>query len=138
VSHGFPYHEITAGEIARHQKARGRGFIECWTVVNVDRLDTAMARRESPSTNRFYRLSAIMAGTGPEYADFRNRIISLTGIKVRYSQDKREWLEADAPTALAAVSSPPRRRSPGLSQIRVGLMITSSSGSLDSRAPSAT
>jgi hypothetical protein len=65
-----------------HQKARGRGFVECWTVVNVDRLDTAMARRESPSTNRFYRLSAIMAGTGSEYADFRNRIISLTGITV--------------------------------------------------------
>jgi hypothetical protein len=63
-----------------HQKARGRGFVECWTVVNVDRLDTAMARRESPSTNRFYRLSAIIAGTGPEYADFRNRIILLTGI----------------------------------------------------------
>jgi hypothetical protein len=65
-----------------HQKARGRGFGECRTVVNVDRLDTAMASRESPSTNRFYRLSAIIAGTGPEYADFRNRIISLTGITV--------------------------------------------------------
>ena len=65
-----------------HQKARARGFVECWTVVNVDRLDTATARRESPSTNRFYRLSAIVSGTGSEYTDFRNRVISLTGIKV--------------------------------------------------------
>ena len=64
-----------------HQKARGRGFVECWTVVNVDRLNMAMARQESPSTNRFYRLSAILSGTGTEYTDFRNRIISLTGIK---------------------------------------------------------
>ena len=64
-----------------HQKARSRGFVECWTVVNVDRLNMAMARQESPSTNRFYRLSAILSGTGTEYTDFRNRIISLTGIK---------------------------------------------------------
>jgi hypothetical protein len=65
-----------------HQKAKARGFAECWTVVNVDRLDEAMAKRESPSTNHFYRLSAITTGTGSEYADFRNRVISLTGIGV--------------------------------------------------------
>lgn len=63
-----------------HQKARGRGFVECWTVVNVDRLDDKMARRESPSTNRFYRLSAVVSGKGSEYTDFRNRLISLIGI----------------------------------------------------------
>ena len=63
-----------------HQKARARGFVECWTVVNVDRLDDKMARREFPSTNRFYRLSAIVSGKGAEYTDFRNRVISLIGI----------------------------------------------------------
>src|ERR1700683_4009056 len=63
-----------------HQKARARGFVECWTVVNVDRLDDKMAHRESPSTNRFYRLSAIVGGKGAEYTDFRNRVISLIGI----------------------------------------------------------
>jgi hypothetical protein len=63
-----------------HQKARARGFVECWTVVNVDRLDDKMARRESPSTNRFYRLSAIVSGKGAEYTDFRNRVASLIGI----------------------------------------------------------
>ena len=63
-----------------HQKAKGRGYVECWTVVNVDRIDMAMARRESPSTNRFYRLSDIMSGTGAEYTDFRHRVISLIGI----------------------------------------------------------
>lgn len=64
-----------------HQKARGRGFVECWTVVNVDRIDLDMARRESPTTNRFYRLSDLEARTGGDYEDFRNRIISLTGIR---------------------------------------------------------
>jgi hypothetical protein len=65
-----------------HQKARGAGYVECWTVVNVDRIDIDMARRESPSTNRFYRLSALVAQDTDEYADFRNRIVSLTGIRV--------------------------------------------------------
>lgn len=64
-----------------HQKARAAGYVECWTVVNVDRIDVDMARRESPSTNRFYRISDITAGNGKEYDDFRHRVISLTGIK---------------------------------------------------------
>jgi len=63
-----------------HQKARKRGFVECWKVVKVDRLDVKMAKQESPSTNRFYLLSAIVSGAGTEYVDFRNRIKTLTGI----------------------------------------------------------
>ncbi|HEX9023776.1 MAG TPA: XcyI family restriction endonuclease [Geobacteraceae bacterium] len=63
-----------------HQKARNAGYHECWTVVNVDRIDLAMARKESPSTNRFYCISKLMAPQNEEYRDFRNRIISLTGI----------------------------------------------------------
>ncbi|MGH8553580.1 MAG: XcyI family restriction endonuclease, partial [Methylococcales bacterium] len=66
-----------------HQKARAMGYHECWTVVNVDRIDLSTAQSESPSTNRFYRLSQIegMEGkAGEEYVDFRNRVVSLTGI----------------------------------------------------------
>ena len=66
-----------------HQKARIKGFTECWTVVNVDRYDAQMARKESPSTNRFYRLSDIVQGSGEEYGDFKNRIVSLAGIRRR-------------------------------------------------------
>jgi len=36
-----------------HQKAKADGYVECWTIVNVDRIDMDMAKRESPSTNRF-------------------------------------------------------------------------------------
>ena len=64
-----------------HQKAKAAGYVECWTVVNVDRMDMEMAKKESPSTNRFYRISALKSGKGEEYEDFKNRIISLTGIK---------------------------------------------------------
>lgn len=63
-----------------HQKAKAEGFVECWTVVNVDRIDLATSKTESPSTNRFYRLSQVISGSGKEYEDFETRVISLTGI----------------------------------------------------------
>ncbi len=66
-----------------HQKARQAGFVECWTVVNVDRVDIAMAKKESPSTNRFYRISELEKASGDEFQDFKNRVIGLTGIPQR-------------------------------------------------------
>lgn len=63
-----------------HQKAKQTGFVECWTIVNVDKIDLDMAHKESPSTNRFYRISQIVAVEGEEFKDFRNRIVALTGI----------------------------------------------------------
>lgn len=64
-----------------HQKARINGYVECWTVVNVDKIDLNIAKKESPSTNQFYKISSLKSGKGPEYQDFKSRIISLTGIK---------------------------------------------------------
>jgi hypothetical protein len=64
-----------------HQKARQSGYVECWTVVNVDRIDIEMAKRESPSTNNFYIISRLVSAKGNEYQNFKERIISLTGIK---------------------------------------------------------
>jgi hypothetical protein len=66
-----------------HQKARLDGFVECWTVVNVDNVDLATARKESPSTDRFYRLSQLALGAGAEYMDFKRRVLSLTGLPGR-------------------------------------------------------
>lgn len=63
-----------------HQKAKADGYVERWTVVNVDRINLTQARQESPSTDRFYLLSHIDGGTGPEYQDFYNRVVALTGI----------------------------------------------------------
>lgn len=65
-----------------HQKAKANGYVECWTVVNVDKIDLITARRESPSTNRFYKISDLIAATGHDYQDFQDRVVSLTGIKV--------------------------------------------------------
>lgn len=62
------------------QKAKADGYVERWTVINVERAVIETLRRESPSTDRFYRLSQIDSGTGEEYRDFYNRIVALTGI----------------------------------------------------------
>jgi hypothetical protein len=56
------------------------GFTECWTIVNVDRADLEQARQESPSTNRFYRLSDLLDQNSGGYQDFHDRIQALTGL----------------------------------------------------------
>jgi hypothetical protein len=62
-----------------HRKARAGGFTECWTIVNVDRTGFDTAKRESPSTDRFYRLSDLSDQSSESYLDFRDRIQALTG-----------------------------------------------------------
>lgn len=66
-----------------HQKARQSGFTECWTVTNVSRLNLTTARRESPSTDRFYSLSKLIDSSSTEFADFVRRILALTSIAAR-------------------------------------------------------
>ena len=63
-----------------HQKAKKDGYIECWTVVNVDRIDLEMAQKESPTTNKFYRLSGLTETSSAEYKDFSLQIRSIVGI----------------------------------------------------------
>ena len=65
-----------------HQKAKQADYVECWTVVNVDRIDIEMAKKESPSTNRFYIMSQLTSSDGIEYQKFKELVISLTGIKI--------------------------------------------------------
>jgi hypothetical protein len=63
-----------------HQKARAAGFTECWSIINVDRTNLDQARRESPSTNRFYRISDLLDQTSDGYRDFGDRIQALAGM----------------------------------------------------------
>ena len=63
-----------------HQKARVADFQECWTVINVA-LSDREAKKASPSTNRFYQLAELEKRCGAAYEDFRDRVVSLTGIK---------------------------------------------------------
>jgi hypothetical protein len=63
-----------------HQKARKEGFTECWTIVGVTKLDPALAKKESPSTDRFFHLDAISTSKGAQYSQFRERLLALVGL----------------------------------------------------------
>jgi hypothetical protein len=63
-----------------HQKARAAGFVECWTIVNVDNFDHSTARKESPSTHRFYSISGLTDEKSEEFSDFRYRVLSMVGL----------------------------------------------------------
>ena len=73
-----------------HQKARQSGYVECWTIVNVRKLDLSKVRGESPSTNRFFRLSELIRAGSPEHLDFRSRVLALTGLSDRGSSRGRK------------------------------------------------
>jgi len=64
-----------------HQKARKDGYVECWTIVGVRDLDLSLARRESPTTDRFYHLDRIVDESSGEYDDSRENLLSRVGIR---------------------------------------------------------
>lgn len=63
-----------------HQKAKNDGYRECWTVVNVSKLDIAKAKTESPTTNIFYALKDLQLRKGTVYENFKQNIIAMVGI----------------------------------------------------------
>lgn len=63
-----------------HQKAKKEGYRECWTVINVSKLDIAKAKTESPTTNTFYALKDLVSRKGPVYEDFKQNIIVMVGV----------------------------------------------------------
>ena len=63
-----------------HQSAQQAGFVEFWTIYDVLTLDLAKAGEKSPTTNRFYSLSQLLAPGSEALDDFRDRLISLVGI----------------------------------------------------------
>jgi hypothetical protein len=63
-----------------HQKARKEGYVECWTLVGVLDLDMELAKRESPTTDRFYHIEKITDEGTTEFEDFRENLLSRVGI----------------------------------------------------------
>jgi hypothetical protein len=64
-----------------HQKARKEGYVECWTMVGVAQLEMDLARRESPTTDRFYHIDRIVDSSSEEGEDFRENLLSRIGIR---------------------------------------------------------
>jgi len=64
-----------------HQSAKARGFVEFWTIYNVKILDPTKAHEKSPTTNRFYNLHELKDENSAAFKEFRDRIISIVGIR---------------------------------------------------------
>lgn len=62
-----------------HQKAKARGFVECWTIVRAA-VDQTQAAAESPSTTRFFTLSGIVTPRSKERSSFRDEFSARVGI----------------------------------------------------------
>ena len=59
-----------------HQKAKNDGFTEFW---NTEKFSEEGAKKESPTTTRFYLLSELKSSESDQARDFRHRIIALIG-----------------------------------------------------------
>lgn len=65
-----------------HQKAKGNNFFEFWTMIRID-LDYADAKRESPTTTRFFNIDHIHDPHHEEYQLFRDLLSSLLSIQIK-------------------------------------------------------
>jgi len=63
-----------------HQKAKNEGYVECWTIVGVTDLPIDIARRESPTTNKFYHIDRIIKPDSEEGGDFRENLLARMGL----------------------------------------------------------
>jgi hypothetical protein len=71
-----------------HQKAKGKNFFEFWTMLRVD-LDYAHAKRESPTTTRFFNIDHIQDPNNEEYQLFRDLLSSLLSIQIQQKDNLR-------------------------------------------------
>jgi XcyI-like restriction endonuclease len=70
-----------AGEAEKsHQKARGVGFRECWTVIAKAGLDIELLKSESPTTNSWFDTAHVLGREGEDWDEFRTRIVGSAGI----------------------------------------------------------
>jgi hypothetical protein len=76
-----------AGEAEKsHQKAKRSGFPEFWTIISKQGLDVSKLRSESPTTNRWFDVAEVLARTGRDWDDFRQRLAGACGIPVADSK----------------------------------------------------
>jgi hypothetical protein len=63
-----------------HQKARAEGYTQFWTVVNVENIDPATWKRETPTTNELFYLGQILNARHLEHSRFKEYLISELGL----------------------------------------------------------
>lgn len=70
-----------AGEAEKsHQKAKGQGFRDFWTIIATKGLDVGKLRSESPTTNSWFDAAQVLGREGDDWEDFRRRLAGQVGI----------------------------------------------------------
>ena len=78
-----------AGEAEKsHQKAKGAGFRDFWTIIAKKGLDTEKLRRESPTTNSWFDAAQVLGREGEDWDEFRNRLAGQVGIPLSTGQKR--------------------------------------------------
>lgn len=63
-----------------HQKAKGEGFTQFWTVINVTGIGESVWKQETPTTNEVFYLEQIADVRSCEHARFQEYLVSELGI----------------------------------------------------------
>jgi hypothetical protein len=72
-----------AGEAEKsHQKAKGDGFRDFWTLIAKRGLDINKLMKESPTTTSWFDVAQVLARTGDDWNEFRNRLAEALGVPV--------------------------------------------------------
>ncbi len=70
-----------AGEAEKsHQKARGEGFRDFWTIIALRGLDRGVLQSESPTTRSWFDAAHVLGREGEDWDSFRSRLTGEVGI----------------------------------------------------------
>jgi hypothetical protein len=63
-----------------HQKAKGEGYTQFWTVINVSNVSERSWKKETPTTNELFHLDQILDPWSEEHIRFKEFLVSELGI----------------------------------------------------------
>ena len=70
-----------AGEAEKsHQKAKGQGFRDFWTIISIAGVNATKLKQESPTTNSWFDVAQVLARQGDDWKEFRSRFAGEVGI----------------------------------------------------------
>lgn len=65
-----------------HQKAKGEGFIDFWTIIQIKGVNLNKLKSESPTTNAWFDAAQVLGRQGDDWERFRRRVSEAVGIPV--------------------------------------------------------
>ena len=70
-----------AGEAEKsHQKAKGEGFRDFWTIISKTGVNVDKLKRDLPTTNSWFDVAQVLGREGDDWSEFRSRFADSAGI----------------------------------------------------------